>query len=109
MQGDKRYHPHAGSGWEEITDPELVNFNVLTVRGVDVYQKLDIKFVVVYNNSLIFNKEITLYKKYNNRFAITQTESAEGTFLNLLDAKNKVKEVYWYSLLEDGTYSLCND
>lgn len=104
------YNSDIGPGWEEIVDPELVDFNLLTVRGIDVYQKLNIKLLIIYKNKAFPMVEpVTLYKQGNNRFAIVKTENENGPILKLLDGSTAgLKEVIWYALLEDGTYEQCN-
>lgn len=108
-QGHELFNTYGGVGWEEITDPELIDFNILTMRGIDVYQKLNIKLVIVYKNSINFDAQITLRKKANSRFAIIKTEDEKGPILKLLDGSTAgIHEVFWYALLEDGTYEQCN-
>jgi hypothetical protein len=49
----------------------LINYNKIIIRGSEVYSTLKIKFVVVYNKTKSFSKEITL-KNYegSNRFSM---------------------------------------
>ena len=113
VAGHANYHQQGGPGWEQITDPDKVDFNELTLKGTDVYQSLRIKFVVIYNKSKTFVYELRnpIKKSINTRFSIVKKESEEdGTYLELLDGRDlqdKIK-VDWYVLLEDGTYKKHN-
>ena len=108
MAGNAKYNIYGGPGWEQITDPDKVDFNILKIKGSDVYQTLRIKFVLVYNKSLTFTYELSspITKAFNSRFAIVKKDEDDGTFLELLDAKGPEKplDTDWYVLLEDGTY-----
>ena len=108
IAGSELYNSYGGMGWELIKDSK---FNILTIKGSDVYQQTRIKFVLVYNNNLTFYYELPnpIYKKYNDRFIIAKKKENNQTYLELLDSRptdeNKaVKNINWYATLEDGSY-----
>ena len=85
-------------------------FNKLVVRGSEVYQKLGIKLVIIYNQGKLFSKEVTIKKNYNSRFDIVKSNEEEGLILKLYDGKDPDEPVVadWYVLKSDGTYYLFN-
>ena len=108
IAGSKLYNSYGGIGWELI---ENSNFNILTIKGTDVYQQVKIKFVLVYNDNLTFYYELPnpIYKKYNDRFSIIKTKKENQTYLELVDgrpsdANRQIKNIIWYITREDGSY-----
>ena len=105
VAGHSLYTQLGGPGWAQITNPNQINFNILTIKGSDVYQQKRIKFVVVYNDLLSFSDEKKIVKYYNNRYVVNKINNDTGVYLELRsrDADDIYNKADWYVNL-NGTY-----
>lgn len=110
--GHEKYNTYAGPGWQEITDLNKVDFNLLKLKGADIYDKEDIRVVMVYEQSKTFIVDKTLMNRSMPRFSIIKKIENDGTYLQLLDGfpedSKKDTVADWYVLLDDGKYEKCN-
>lgn len=109
VPGHEKYNQYAGGGWEEITDSNKVDFNKLTIKGSEVYQQLNYKFLVIYNNVMNFSSSVKVLKYYNDRFAVNKTSDSSGMYLELLDPRAENTVADWYIKLPDESYYQCAD
>ena len=110
--GHEKYNTYAGPGWQEITDVTKVDFNLLRLKGSDIYDKEDIRVVIVYDQQKTFIVDKTLTNSSMPRFAIVKKNETDGTYLYLLDGypenNDKATVADWYVLLDNGKYEKCN-
>lgn len=110
--GHQYYNSYAGPGWKQITDIEKVDFNLLRLKGTDIYDKENIRAIIIYNQSKTFIIDKTLTNNSMPRFSIIKKAETDGTYLYLLDGfpedKDKPTTADWYVLLDDGKYLKCN-
>ena len=110
--GHQDYNSYAGPGWKQITDIDKIDFNLLRLKGTDIYDKENIRAIIIYNQSKTFIIDKTLTNNSMPRFSIIKKTETDGTYLYLLDGfpedKDKPTIADWYVLLDDGKYLKCN-
>jgi hypothetical protein len=83
------------------------------LKGSDIYDKENIRVVIIYNESKTFIVDKTLTNASMPRFGIVKRAETDGTFLYLLDGfpedSKKATVADWYVLLDDGKYLKCNN
>ena len=74
----KEYNENAGVGWRLIDNTRYVDFNVLTVLREETLYEREFKLVVVYSDSVVIEKTVTVTNSDFGFSIITYKSEADG-------------------------------